>query len=554
MRAILCVTCALAFVVIARPSSAQHPTHLWSQRFGSTSDDVGQGVAVDGSGNVFMTGRFIGTVDFGGGGLVSAGFDDIVVAKFSPTGAHLWSQRFGSTGLDRGLAIAVDGSGNVTVTGAFSGTVDFGGGPLVSAGGQDIFVASYDASGAHLWSKHFGDTGDDRGRGIAVDGSGDVLVTGQFAGTVDFGGGNLVSSVGSDDIFLAKYDSSGAHVWSKRFGSSNQDIGFAVAVDGSGNAVLTGFFRGAVNFGGGNLTSAGVEDIFVAKYDATGAHQWSQRFGSTATDVGNGVALDASGNVFLTGYFFNTVDFGGGGLISSSGSRDIFLAKYDATGAHQWSQRFGSTGDDQGDAVAVDGSGNVVMTGYFNGTMTFGGGGLVGAGAGDLFLAKFDAAGVHQWSSGFGNTGEDEGQAVAVDGSGNVVMTGRFSFTVNFGGADLTDAGPRDIVLAKYASIATGVNGVPRSYGAAILAYPNPFNPETTIRYTVPSKGRVTVDVFDARGTHVVTLIDADKPAGVYAVTWNGRDDRGAAVSSGVYFARLTSQSGVTSCKLALLK
>ena len=125
---------------------------------------------------------------------------------------------------------------------------------------------------------------------------------------------------------------------------------------------------------------------------------------------------------------------------------------------------------------------------------------------------------------------------------------------MNFGGSDLIDAGPRDIVLAKYASTATGVKDAHTSYGASISAYPNPFNPETTIRYTVPIKGHAALDVFDARGAHVVTLVDAETEAGAYAVAWNGRDDRGRAVSSGVYFARLRSQAGVTSYKMALLK
>ncbi|MDH3217262.1 MAG: hypothetical protein OEN01_13420, partial [Candidatus Krumholzibacteria bacterium] len=214
-----------------------------------------------------------------------------------------------------------------------------------------------------------------------------VVVTGDFQGTVDFGGGNLVSA-GSTDIFVAKYDASGAHQWSQRFGSTNSDAGYGVAVDASGNVVVTGEFRGTVDFGGGNLVSAGSDDIFVAKYDASGAHQWSQRAGSTNLERGYGVAIDASGNVVVTGPFQGTVDFGGGDLVSA-GSTDIFVAKYDASGAHQWSQRAGSTGGDIGQGVAVDASGNVVVTGEFQGTVEFGGGDLVSAGSTDIFVAKF---------------------------------------------------------------------------------------------------------------------------------------------------------------------
>jgi hypothetical protein len=126
---------------VAALESALPGTHLWSRRFGGTSFDQGLGVAVDGSGNVLVTGVFEGTVDFGGGPLTSAGIIDIFVAKYSGTdGSHVWSRRFGSTIFDEGLGVAVDGSGNVLVTGVFEGTVDFGGGPLTSAGGNDIFL------------------------------------------------------------------------------------------------------------------------------------------------------------------------------------------------------------------------------------------------------------------------------------------------------------------------------------------------------------------------------------------------------------------------------
>jgi hypothetical protein len=159
----------------------------------------------------------------------------------------------------------VDASGNVLVTGYFAGTMDLGGGPLTSAGNQDLFVAKLDPSGAHVWSKHFGDTGIQQGQSIAVDASGNVLVTGHFAGTMDLGGGPLTSTVGSLDLFVAKLDPSGAHVWSKRFGDASDQVGQGIAADSAGNVLVTGFFNGAMDFGFGVITSAGGNDIFVAK-------------------------------------------------------------------------------------------------------------------------------------------------------------------------------------------------------------------------------------------------------------------------------------------------
>jgi hypothetical protein len=550
MRTILAISIGLLVIMAATPSPGQ--TYFWSQRFGSTGEDLGFSVVVDGSGSVVVTGRFEGTVNFGGGTLVSAGDADIFVAKYNANGAHQWSQRFGSTSYDQGVAVAVDGSGNVVVTGSFQGTVNFGGGALVSAGDADIFVAKYNANGVHQWSQRFGSTGFDLGTAIAVDGSGTVVVTGGFEGTTNFGGGSLVSA-GGYEVFVAKYNASGVHQWSQRFGSTLDDLGYDVAVDGSGAVVVTGYFMGTVNFGGGNLVSAGSLDIFVAKYNTSGVHQWSQRFGSTTNDQGAAVAVDGSGNVIVTGRFQGTVNFGGGNLVSA-GSYDIFVAKYNASGVHQLSQRFGSTSVDEVRAVAVDGSGTVVVTGYFQGTVNFGGGNLVSAGSGDIFVAIYNASGLHHWSQRFGSAGADLGLAVALDGSGNVVVTGAFQGTVDFGGGNLVSAGSWDIFVAKYVSIASGVGDTPKGYVLSISAYPNPFNPATTIQYTVPSKGRVSLAVFNLRGGHVVTLVDQEAAAGAYTVAWNGRDDRGNLVGSGVYFGRLASPAGTRSYKMTLLK
>jgi hypothetical protein len=292
------------------------------------------------------------------------------------------------------------------LVGYFNGTVNFGGGNLVSAGSTDVFVAKFNAAGVHLWSQRFGSTGQEGGDSVALDALGDVFVAGYFFGTVDFGGGNLVSA-GDTDIFVAKYNSDGAHKWSQRFGSTGSEVGFSAAVDASDNVFVTGFFNGTVNFGGGNLVSAGSDDIFLAKYNEVGVHQWSQRFGSATSDAGRCVAVDASGNVLVTGNFTGTVNFGGGNLVSL-GSNEIFVAKYGAAGAHLWSQRFGGTGSDQASSVRVDVPGNVFVAGSFQGTADLGGDDLVSAGSNDIFIAMYDAAGVHQWSHGFGGPSTDD--------------------------------------------------------------------------------------------------------------------------------------------------
>jgi hypothetical protein len=237
------------------------------------------------------------------------------------------------------------------VTGLFSGTANFGGGDLVSAGFNDIFVAKYNSAGTHQWSHGFGSTGGDVGYGVDVDGAGNALVTGHFQGTVNFGGDNLVS-LGQNEIFVAKYNSAGTHQWSQRFGGPLGEIGNDIAVDGWGNALVTGYFQGTVDFGGGELTSAGGFDVFVAKYDSDGVHRWSQRFGSTTGDFGNAVAMDGSGNVRVTGVFRGTANLGGGGL-TSAGSDDMFLAMYAPEPAEPAIVSIVDVGDDQGRQVRI---------------------------------------------------------------------------------------------------------------------------------------------------------------------------------------------------------
>jgi deoxycytidylate deaminase len=422
--------------------------YLWSKRFGDGNDQYVNAVAADASGNVIVTGWFEGTVDFGGGALTSAGVSNIFVAKFAADGAHLWSKRFGDGAWQRASAVAVDGSGNVIVTGYFDGTVDFGGGALTSAGNGDIFIAKFGPDGAHFWSKRFGDASDQYACAVAADASGNVIVTGWFDGTVDFGGGALTSA-GVSDIFVAKFAADGAHLWSKRFGDASAQSAAAVAADASGNVIVTGGFDGTVDFGGDVLTDAGMGDIFVAKFGSDGAHLWSKRFGDGYWQFARGVAADGSGNVILTGYFHTTVDFDGGAL-TSAGGWDIFVAELGADGAHLWSKRFGDADDQYACAVAADASGNVIATGYFWGTVDFGGGALTSAGTYDVFVAKFAADGAHLWSKRFGDGSEQNGYAVAADASGNVIVTGHFQGTADFGGGALTSAGGWDIFVAKF--------------------------------------------------------------------------------------------------------
>lgn len=366
----------------------------WSRSFGSAEpfEDPGA-AALDAVGNFIVVGSFEGTVDFGGGPLTSVGGDDAYVVKYAASdGRHLWSRRFGGSDFDNALTVAVDRDGDVLVGGYFHGVADFGGAPLMSAGKADIFVAKYSGEdGAHVWSRRFGDTDDEVAATIGADGFGNVLVAGAFLVRTDLGGSLLIAAGGAD-LLAAKYSGAdGAHVWSRRAGGPGNEEMTAAAVDAGGNVVIVGGLRDASDLGGGPLPPGGDYDAFAVKYSGTdGTHAWSRRMGGASQEAAFGVTFEPGGAVIVAGRFVGTTDLGGGPMTSVGTWADSFLAKYAAEdGGHVWSRRIGSTGGEYATAVAVDAVGNAVLVGAFDGTTDLGGGPIVGIAQSNMFVAKY---------------------------------------------------------------------------------------------------------------------------------------------------------------------
>ena len=375
----------------------------------------------------------------------------------------MWSTHFGGTvaGVDSAepVEIVVDSTGASVVLGVLKGKADFGGGFLTSAGGQDIYLVKYSATGAYVWSARFGGAQNEVPKGIAIDSADNVVITGFFAGTVDFGGGPITGSSASG--FVAKYSPAGAHLWSRRLSTGSVlDEGTAIGVDGPGNVIVAGGFYGTVNFGGGSLTSAGSEDIVLLKYNSAGAFLWSKPVGGASDELVMSLAVDSTTGEFVTaGYFSGTVDFGGG-RFTSLGSTDAFVARYDSSGGPVWSKQWGSSFEDKAYGVALDRFGDVAVTGMFTDNVDFGGGPITnvgGSGSGDIFLVKLSAGGVHTWSRGFGSSlaANQFGYGVAFDGAGDVLLTGLIvaltsPYTIDLGGGPITGDGYSNAFIAKY--------------------------------------------------------------------------------------------------------
>jgi hypothetical protein len=226
--------------------------------------DIGFSLAVDGQGNVLIVGVFSDIADFGGTKLTSKGKSDLFVAKLDTSGKWLWAKRAGSAGFDIGFSLAVDGQGNIVITGYFSSSADFGNTKLTSKGPYDLFVAKLDTSGKWLWAKRAGSAGRENGVGIVVDAKGNILITGNFESIADFGSTKLTSK-GRNDLFVAKLNTSGKWLWAKRAGSAGFDIGVGIVLDGQGSVFVIGYFSDSADFGSTKLTSKGGIDTFVWK-------------------------------------------------------------------------------------------------------------------------------------------------------------------------------------------------------------------------------------------------------------------------------------------------
>ena len=366
----------------------------------------------------------------------------------------LWAQRTGGSGSDVGYSIAADTNGNVFVTGSFSTTNFLGSSNLISSGLTDIFIAKHSPSGSLLWARQAGGTGYDEGRGIVADNAGNVYVTGHFQDTASFGATNLTSS-GQSDVFVAKYDPDGNLVWVRRVGGNDFDEGHAIALDTAGNIYLTGTFDKNATFGsaGTLMNNSGTSDIFVAKVDPLGDFVWALKAGGGEEDNGAGIALDAFGNVYVTGFFAGTATFESTNLTSRGGDtmRDGFLAKYNSNGALIWVQQLGGNNGDEAKAVATDLAGNAVITGSFTLSGLFGTNNLVGNGK-DIFIARFDGSGNNLWARQAGGNDAiygDGGEGISTDPSGNIYATGFFSGMASFGTNVLTTSGFDDAFVSK---------------------------------------------------------------------------------------------------------
>jgi uncharacterized delta-60 repeat protein/gliding motility-associated-like protein len=325
---------------------------VFAKRMGGNGDDFGRSVAMDAAGNIFIGGSFANTGDFDPGAgsfpLTSNGLTDIVIIKLDQSGNFLWAKQMGGTASEFCGEIAIDGLDNVLTVGTFGGPVDFDPGPssfvIPSFGGTyDIYISKLDNSGNFVWAKQMGGNSGDFGNSIAIDASNNVYTTGSFfrgsPNPVDMDPGPGVFPLTPfpaagpffNDVFVSKLNSNGDFVWAQQLGGSGNDLGSSITLGAGGNVFTTGYFDDVGDYDPGSgtatLTPAGGFDAFVTVLNSSGNYLWTEQMGGTLNDQGEAIATDPSGNVYTTGFFQGTANFGPGcsyDLISAGGS-DIFL-------------------------------------------------------------------------------------------------------------------------------------------------------------------------------------------------------------------------------------
>lgn len=391
------------------------------------------GVTTDAAGNVYVAGTMNFKIDLGGGPLMipgGGGAADILVASFTPAGAHRWSRIFGSAAGDGGDALVL-AQGTLYVLGEFQYTIDFGGGPLTSAGREDIVVLGLDpATGGYVSARRYGNADHDSATSIAADADGNIVIAGGFRGStasIDLGGGPITAG-GATNGYIASFTPAGTHRWSRpvaQMSAAGQSSNIQqLTVDAAGNVIATGGFQGTGDFGSGPRTS-GDHDIFVTSYTSVGALRWVRTIGGAGYDFGHSVAADGAGNVYAGGLFGGPVDFGTGPVATIGSFDGYVLALAGATGATRFARALGSSAGAALYALHVAADGTVLATGGVGGNANLGLGPTSPLGSFDIFLAGLSSTdGKPLWGKRYGGDQTENGLAITSGPSTEILMAG----------------------------------------------------------------------------------------------------------------------------------
>lgn len=497
---------------------AQSIDFQWARSASGPGLDHGVDVASDGNGNIYVTGHYRSdSIAFGSIVLVKepgpSSSSAIFLAKYDAGGDVLWARSAGGNATDISNGVAVDPDGNACIVGAFqSDSLSFGTTTLfntvTNGSTEDVFVAKFDPDGNVLWARSAGGSSGsprDFGNAVAVDGNGNVCIGGYFRSQNMAFGPFLLTNIGQADAFIAKYDANGDVLWARSEAGGGGDLCTALDVDASGNIYAAGhYYSNSITIGTTTLTNTNnVHDLFMAKYDADGNPLWARGASGNGDDWCTGLAADASGNMIVTGWFNGFPITFGSLTLPNAGSKDIFIAKYSTLGEVLWAQSAGEGYAEESGAIATDASGSVYLTGLFGISISFGSTTINGGVGSNVFVAKYDPDGDALWALGASGIVDEQGSGIAVEGADNLYVTGSFdSPSLACGPDTLLNTGPSDVLIANLNLVMSLQDRDPFS---GIEVYPNPFSNRATLRTAAPMKN-AAVTILNELG-HTVRVI-----------------------------------------------
>jgi len=492
----------LIIFILSNPLFSQSPNWEWAVCAGSNGPENGSAIAADLNGNVYVTGYFYSSlVTFGTYTLTNNGNYDAFIAKYDRNGNVVWAKSIGGIYDDLGSSVAIDNNGNVVVTGSFySPAITIGSTILNNQGVADIFVIKYDSSGNELWIKQEGGTLEENSKAITTDLNGNIYFTGFFKSSSISSGTDTLINSGSEDFFIIKYDSLGNTIWAKSATGTGKENGNALKTDSLGNLYATGFFYNTISFDSLNLTSLGSSDVFIVKYNNLGNEIWAKSFGGNLNDIGLGVSVDDFGSIYIVGSFLSSnFSYATYNLINN-GDFDVFLVKYDSFGNEIWALREGGLNEESGLGIANDQMGNVYITGHFHSPyINFGPYIFTNSGIGDCYYTKYDTNGMLQWAKSVGGFSDDGNSSISINDVGEIFVTGSFySQNISFTNMMFTNFGSSDLFVAKMEGLTTSENL--KSNAIELNFYPNPSNGEFTIKW---QKEIVAVTIINQLGESV---------------------------------------------------
>ncbi len=541
MKIHLLVAAFLSFSLIG---TAQSPDWLWAVSASGINDDFVESLAVDASGNRFLTGSFeSATITFGTYTLTNSGESDMFIVKYDAAGNVVWAKSAGGIYADEGFSVATDAAGNCFVVGYYwSTSIIFDTDTLFNSLGHDVFVVKYDPSGNVIWTRGTTGSFDNQAVSVAVDNSGNCYVAGFFKTLFLYFGSDTLTNAASNspDMFIVKYDVGGNALWAKSAGSIGYEEARSIAVDSDGNSYVTGYFESSnISFGATTLTNAnpGSRDVFVVKYDTAGNVLWASSAGGNSIDDGRGIGVDGFGNSYITGTFISpSITFGTTTLTNAGANEDdLFLVKFDSIGNVVWAKSAGGTLDDPVRSMAVDAAGNCYITGYFkNTTLNFNTVTLTNtvSGEDDIYIAKYDANGNVIWAKSVGGVNSDRSHAIASDASGYLTVAGYFtSPTISFGASTLTNSGTGtyDLFISKLDNV-TRTEVLPNEESFSI--FPNPAGTNLIIQSSVEIN---EVKVFDCVGRQIFNS-QLSRPTTSFRLSTVN-------YSAGIYFVEIISSN-----------